>query len=318
MNDQAENLRRAIDGLKKMRMPDLGMAAAAAEAAPVAGRMPRAGPARVFTVTSGKGGVGKTNVSANLAIALSQMGYKVAIIDADFGLANVEVLFGAMPKFKLADAMRSERTIAEIICDGPSGVKFISGGTGVEELVRLDPEQVASLLTGLSDVDMEFDVVIIDTGAGLSDTVLSMSLAADEVILIATPEPTSVTDAYALIKMLSARDRGKTIRLIVNRAETPAEAEEVTAKLAKVAARFLELDLRRLGYILNDPLVVRSVKQQTPFLIGYPKSRASTCTRDIAARLMAGVSPEPDGGGRGLAGFFSRASKLLNMQYKAL
>lgn len=274
----------------------------------------------MFAVTSGKGGVGKTNISANLAIALGEMGFRAAIIDADFGLSNVEVLFGAMPRFKLADAIRGEKTIDEILCDGPAGVKFISGGTGVEELVRLDAEQAAALIAGLSEADAEFDAIIIDTGAGLSDTVLCMCLAADEVILVATPEPTSVTDAYALIKLLSSRDREKEIRLVVNRAETPGEAEDIASKLAHVAARFLELDLRGLGYVLSDPLVVRSVKQQTPFMIGYPRSRASMCVRDIAARMMEGGAPRADGDGgdgKGLSGFLSRISRLLSAQYRA-
>jgi flagellar biosynthesis protein FlhG len=272
----------------------------------------------VFAVTSGKGGVGKTNISANLAIALGEMGFRAAIIDADFGLANVEVLFGAMPRFKLADAVRGEKTIAQILCDGPAGVKFISGGTGVEELVRLDSEQAAALIAGLSDVDGEFDAIIIDTGAGLSDTVQCMSLAADEVIVVATPEPTSVTDAYALIKLLSSRDREKALRLIVNRAETPGEADDIARKLAQVAARFLDVELRGLGYVLSDPAVVRSVKQQTPFLIGYPRSRASVCVRDIAARLMDGGAPPGAGdGGRGMSGFFSRMSRLLKVPNKA-
>jgi flagellar biosynthesis protein FlhG len=337
MNDQAENLRKAIERLRSVSLADFGAAGAAAAHAPGLGSGPgpgsrlgaepglgaghgpgagpgRRGPARVFTVTSGKGGVGKTNISANLAIALSEMSYKVAIIDADFGLANIEVLFGVLPKFKLADAIHSEKPISQIICDGPLGVKFISGGTGVEELIKLDGEQISSLLADLSELDEEFDVIIIDTGAGLSDTVLGMSLAADEVIIVATPEPTSVTDAYALIKSLASRDRDKTIRLIVNRAESPGEAEDIMSKLIQVASKFLDLNLRKLGYILNDPLVVRSVKQQTPFLIGYPKSRISASTRDIALRLVEGDAQKAREAGKGLSGFFSRMSKLLSAQ----
>ncbi|MDR3120328.1 MAG: MinD/ParA family protein [Clostridiales bacterium] len=323
MTDQADNLRQAIANLGRARLSETALAVPVGAAVPVSAPAPaaevvsalpikarRGGPARVFTVTSGKGGVGKTNVSINLAIALSDLKYKVAILDADFGLANVEVLFGLIPKYKLLDAIHNEKTISEIVCDGPRGVKFISGGSGVEELVRLDDEQIAALISGLSGLDEEFDVIIIDTGAGLSETVVGMSLAADEVLLVTTPEPTSVTDAYALIKTLVARDRDKTVRLIVNRAESALEAADIMSKLSQVSEKFLDLKLHKLGYILNDPLVVRSVKQQQPFLIGFPQSKISRSVREIALRLMERTAFAPEKG-RGLAGFFGGISKFL-------
>jgi flagellar biosynthesis protein FlhG len=307
MNDQADNLRKAIGQFR-----DVTLSSLEAEPAPESARR----PARVFTVTSGKGGVGKTNVSINLAIALSEMGHKVAIIDADFGLANVEVLFGIIPKYKLADAIHNDKSVREIICDGPRGVKFISGGSGIDEIIRMDGEQIGTLIAGLSDVDGDFDVIIIDTGAGLSETVLGMALAADEVVLVTTPEPTAVTDAYALIKTLAQRDRDKPIRLIVNRADNPAEAADIMNKLTLVSDRFLDLKLRKLGYILNDPLVVRSVKQQQPFIISFPRSPLARSIREIAQRLMEREAFSETGAGRGLSGFLSGMTRLLNMQYK--
>ena len=273
-------------------------------------------PARVFAVTSGKGGVGKTNITANLAIALSEMGVRAVVIDADFGLANIEVLYGVLPQAKLIDIFASDRLAGDVLCEGPCGVKFISGGTGMDEAVRMDGEQAASLVASLSALDNEFDAVLIDTSAGLTDAVIGMLLAADEVILVTTPEPTSVTDAYALVKSLAQRDRDKPIRLVVNRAESQAEAADVMAKLIRVTGKFLDLQLGKLGYIQNDPLVVRSVKAQRPFIVGFPDSRPSQNVRDIASRLMERRAFGETPPGRGLAGFFGSISRLLHLQCK--
>ena len=295
MNDQAENLRRAIARLSALRVSK---------------------PARVITVTSGKGGVGKTSVSVNLALALSAMGYRPLLLDADVGLANIEVLFGIFPKFSLLDAIHNEKTIRQIITDCPGGVKLISGGSGVEVFARLSETQMTPIVAELAELDDEFDVIIIDTGAGISETVLGMAAAADEAIIVTTPDPTSVTDAYALIKAIVTRDREKTVRTIINKAESEYEAAEIMAKLAQVSIKFLDLKLQKLGYILNDPLIVRSVKQQQPFVLSAPHSQASKTIGAIAARLMENTAYMPPERGRGLSGFLGGIAKLINVQLK--
>ena len=323
MKDQADNLRKAIEKLGAVRVqePDGGALSvrgdytqAMRNAGPTVRR--NMGPARVFAVASGKGGVGKTSVSVNLALALCEMLYKTLVIDADIGLANVEVLFGLTPGHSLMDSINGDKPIREIMCEGPRRVKLISGGSGVEELARMGEVQMSGFISELSELDDEFDVIIIDTGAGVSETVLGMAVAADEAIVVTTPEPTSLTDAYALIKAVAARDHDKLIRVVVNRSESESEASEVMDKLAKVSDKFLDLKLYKLGYILNDPLVVRSIKQQQPFILSSPYSRASNSVRDIARGLMEGEAGHLSEKHRGMSGFFDRIVKFVNMQLK--
>ena len=235
MMDQAEKLRQVIEELKAKQ---LGSRMAMPEP-------PVKRSARVLTVTSGKGGVGKTNVTVNLAIALSEQGYRVVILDADFGLANIDVLFGIVPQHTLLDVVRNRKNILEILTDGPRNTRFISGGSGVEDLLKLDRQQIARFIDNMALLDKLADIIIVDTGAGLSDNVMSFIMAADEVLLVTTPEPTSITDAYALIKMVSNRDRTKRIRLVVNRAENSMEANDVLNKLVLVADRFLDSNWSR-------------------------------------------------------------------------
>ena len=292
MGDQAETLRKLA-----------GMSAS-----PVKHEETEAPPrtAKVITITSGKGGVGKTNVSINLAIALSRMGHRVVILDADFGLANIDVLFGVVPQYTLVDLFRDDRSIFDVLTNGPENVKFLSGGSGVEELVRLENRQLKRFVGNIALLDKLYDVILIDTGAGLSRNVLSFIMAADEVLLVTTPEPTAVTDAYALIKMVSRRDRKKPIRVLVNKAESKGEADEILRRLTTVSEKFLSLKLLKLGYIVYDESVVRAVKQQKPFLIGFPRSQASRQITEIAVDLMRANPVETTDEERGAKGFFQR------------
>ncbi len=274
--DQAEKLRIVIDNLKNNLDADQTRL-------PI---MQTKRNARVITVTSGKGGVGKTNISINLAIALSEQGLRVVIIDADFGLANIDVLFGIIPKYSLVDVMKNSRSILEVLTDGPQKIKFISGGSGVEELTKLNISQISKFVENMELLDRLADIIIIDTGAGLSENIMSFIMAADDVLLVTTPEPTSITDAYALIKMVSNRDRDKKIKVIVNKADNINEAEDVMNKLVLVAEKFLGVKLDTAGNMLHDELVVRAVKQQKPFLIGYPKSTAARSIRQIASKII--------------------------------
>lgn len=288
MNDQAEMLRRIVD---KQNSP-------ASEV--LAGDESTGRKARVITVTSGKGGVGKTNVSVNLAIALSRMGHRVVILDVDFGLANIDLLFGIAPKYTLLDLIHDEKNIFEVLTDGPNNIKFLSGGSGVEELIRLDRKQLRKFVGNIALLDKLYDVILIDTGAGLSQNVMSFIMAADDIVLVTTPEPTAITDAYALVKMVSRRDRRKKIRILVNKAETVKEADEIAGKLTVVSEKFLSFKLIKLGYILYDDVVMKSVKQQKPFCISNPKSQAARNVFEVAEKLMAStLSPDESQGAKG-------------------
>lgn len=295
MNDQAEKLRKIVDNLIIPEHP---------EEENTVNRS-----ARVLTVTSGKGGVGKTNITLNLAIALSKMGLRVVILDVDFGLANIDVMLGMTTKYTLVDLIRGERNIFEVLTDGPDNVKFLSGGSGVEELLQIDRRQLGRFISSIGLLDKLYDIILIDTGAGLSRNVMSFVMAADEVLLVTTPEPTAITDAYALIKMISRRDRHKNIRVIVNKADSPKEANDILSKLTMVSERFLSFNLQKLGYILYDELVPKAVKQQKPFCLSYPKSHVSQQVWQIAESLIDNGRPSNTEINKGMKGFFNR---LLN------
>jgi len=302
MMDQAERLRQIIDNLKQRQI--LGSEKAASNVAKKT--------AKVITVTSGKGGVGKTNVTVNLAIALSDMGNRVTILDADFGLANIDVLLGIIPKYTLLNVLHDDKNIFEVLSEGPRNIKFLSGGSGMEELVKLDSEQIEKFLSKISLLDRLSDVILIDTGAGLSDSVMSFVMAADEVILVTTPEPTSITDAYALIKMVANRDKNKKIRVIVNRAENENEAQDILNKLSLVTSRFLELKLEPLGYINFDDTVIKAVKMQKPFALSFPKCQASKQIKEIGSKIMEVETEKVIGENTGIKGFVNRLVNLLN------
>ena len=260
--------------------------------------------AKVITVTSGKGGVGKTNVTINLAISLSKLGYRVVVIDADLGLANIDVVLGIMPKYSLVDIIKNGKNVMDVLTTGPNKVKFISGGSGVEELTRLTQLELENFVRNIGLLDKIADVILIDTGAGMSENVLRFAMAADNVIVVTTPEPTATTDAYALIKAIGVRNKNKVIRLLVNKTETAIEAQTAMQKLNNVAKKFLQVKLSFLGYISNDPFVSKAVKQQKPFVLAYPECTASKNLTEIAKKIMQ----EPTGSGKnsGIKGFFSK------------
>lgn len=296
MMDQAEKLRQVIDNLKLKQAVNQVIA-------PIP-NIKRT--ARVITVTSGKGGVGKTNIAINLAIALSEQGYRVVIMDADFGLANIDILFGIITKFTLVDVIKNRKSILEILSEGPKNIKFISGGSGVEELVKLDRTQVLKFVENMALLDKLADIIVVDTGAGLSENVMSFVMAADEVLLVTTPEPTSITDAYALIKMVSGRDKTKKIKVIVNRAENNNEANDILNKLILVSDKFLGIVLEPAGYILHDEAVVKAVKQQQPFLLSYPKCQAARNIKEISAKITEINRSSDIPQNAGIRGFLNR------------
>ncbi len=242
--------------------------------------------ARVITVTSGKGGVGKSSVSVNLAIALSRNGNRVIILDADFGLANVEVMLGIRPQYNLADLMFRGKCLSDIITTGPENIGFISGGSGIQELTNLTRDQIVYLIQKLVELDEKADVIIVDTGAGISDSVLEFVAASSEVLLIATPEPTSITDAYALLKTLNRKKdislEDTVIKMVANRIDSYEDGKELYDKLSLVVSKFLNLKLEYLGALPHDPNVSKAVMKQKPAILAYPDSHFSLAISDIA------------------------------------
>ncbi len=242
---------------------------------------------RVITVTSGKGGVGKSNVSVNLAIQFKKLGKRVIIFDADFGLANVEVIFGIVPKYNLFDMIYNNKEITDIITTGPLGIEFISGGSGVTELLKLDRYQINYMLDKLHDLDRLADIIIIDTGAGISDSVLNFVMSSSELLLITTPEPTAITDAYAVLKAVKNRNLDVSkINVLVNQVEYKDEGSEIFDKLNKVTSKYLSMELKHIGSLPRDKHLVRAVVEQKPVSILYPNSKISRAFEDLAATLL--------------------------------
>lgn len=271
--------------------------------------------ARIITVTSGKGGVGKSNISVNLAIQFKRLGKRVIIFDADFGLANIEVIFGIVPKYNMFDMIYSNKDIKDILTPGPLGIEFISGGSGVQELLKLDRAQLSYMLEKLYELDRMADIIIIDTGAGISDAVLDFVLASNEVLLVTTPEPTAITDAYALMKAIKKRQLStdeKIINLLVNRTESSFEGKEIFEKLNKVTKRYLGLEIINMGYLPNDKNLVKAVIEQKPVSILYPKSKVSKEFEVLAKRIVEGsIVTEKE---RGLGNLFNNIVRFKKIR----
>lgn len=267
---------------------------------------------RVITVTSGKGGVGKSSIAVNLAIALSRLGKRVVIIDADFGLANIEVMLGIRPTYNLADLMFRGKNLSDIITQGPENIGFISGGSGIQELTNLSKDQIIYLIRKLVELDQSVDIIIIDTGAGITDSVLEFVAASSEILLVATPEPTSITDAYALLKTVNRKSDfsidDTVIKIISNRVTPDEDGEEIYKKLSIVVTRFLKLKLEYLGHIPIDNTVSKAVMRQRPAICEYPNSTFSNQIISFAKQLC---NTEPDlvQGKKGIAQLFSNLLK---------
>lgn len=267
--------------------------------------------ARVITVTSGKGGVGKSNVSVNLAIQFKKLGKRVIIFDADFGLANVEVIFGIVPKYNMFDMIYNNKDITEVLTQGPLGIEFISGGSGVQELLKLDKNQLAYMIEKLFELDRLADIIIIDTGAGISDSVLDFVLASNEVLLVTTPEPTAITDAYAVLKAIKRRDprvNEKEINLLVNRIEYQQEGNEIFEKLNKVTNKYLDMQLTNIGSLPNDRTLVKAVVEQKPVTMLFPKANVTKGFEILADRMINGTPLENQK--RGLGNLFSTILRM--------
>lgn len=263
---------------------------------------------RIVTVTSGKGGVGKSNFSLNFALALQRRGLQALLFDADVSFANIDVLLGSPATYNLIHLLNGEKTIWDIIQTGPHGLHFIAGGSGFQHLARLADHELEYFAEQVSRLYGHYDVVLFDTGAGLSKETVRFITAAHETIVVTTPEPTAITDAYALIKMLVTMGHRATFRLIVNKASDEREGHMTADNMRQVSEKYLGLDLAYLGCILEDPLVSKAVKRQTAFTLAYPDSAASRGVERITAAFLQEDTKQTQD--RSVAGFLQRMRKL--------
>ena len=264
--------------------------------------------ARVITVTSGKGGVGKSNTAINLAIQFRKMGQRVIILDADFGLANIEIMFGTVPKHNFCDLIYQGKNIKEIITWGPMEVGFISGGSGIAGLSNLSREYLTYIIQSLAELDAIADIVIVDTGAGISDAVLEFLVASGEILVVTTPEPTSITDSYSLLTALKRHPRfsekASQVKVIANKVDSQNEGQALFNKLNAVVSRYLKLPITYLGAVPQDNQLSKAVMQQMPVSIQAPTAKSALAYEAIAAKLM-NRELNKNMVKRGMAAFFS-------------
>jgi flagellar biosynthesis protein FlhG len=271
------------------------------------------GRARVIAVTSGKGGVGKSSIAVNLAIKLSSAGKEVILFDADLGLANADVLCNIDLPLNLSHVIGRQRDVREVMVRGPGGFGLIGGASGLARMADLSDFDRQRLVESLAELEQTSDVILIDTGAGISPNVLAFTRAADQVLVVTTPEPTAVTDAYAVIKVISRQnaldtDSGagqRTISLLVNQARTPQEGAAVYERIGRVAKQFLSVSVLDAGYVLHDEQVPQAVRRRTPFLVASPRCPASICVGQLAMRLEQGVGVNS----RASGGFFDQIGR---------
>jgi flagellar biosynthesis protein FlhG len=286
MADQAEKLRELVGsgtgGAARTEPADPPRAAPAAPRTTADGK-----PAtRIIAVSSGKGGVGKTNIAINLALAYAQLGKKVIVMDADLGLANVNVVLGVIPRYNLYHLIRKQKSLEEILVETSYGIKIIAGASGFSKIANLTEDERRDFIAELAALS-NADILIIDCAAGVSNNVISFIAAADDALIVTTPEPTAITDAYGIIKIIATEienlDLG--LKLVVNRVKSVVEGKKVAERVITIAGQFLNLKVDYLGFVFDDPVVHTSVVRQKPFLILEPKSRASLCIRHLVGRL---------------------------------
>jgi flagellar biosynthesis protein FlhG len=296
LQDQAESLRQLVGRISApppMERP----------ASPISA-------CRVIAVTSGKGGVGKTNVSVNLALAFAARGKKVLLYDADLGLANVDVMLGVIPKFTLLNVLNGQKTLKEIIVDGPGGIRLVASGSGgVQELADLNEIQRGKFLDALLELQHQSEIILIDTGAGLHRNVLAFALAAEEVIVVTTPEPTALMDAYGMIKILYREKKNPIVNVVVNMAANQAEADEAGKKLVVLSKRFLNLTIDYIGFVPRDAGMIRAVKEQKPVMLSSPLSPAGVHLNRLAEIILSGKTQAGEGN---LLLFFKKVTKIFS------
>jgi flagellar biosynthesis protein FlhG len=284
MEDQAEKLREMM---RRKNSPHEKQAKAK-----------EAKKTRIITITSGKGGVGKTNVSVNMALAYARMGKKVVVMDADLGLANVNVILGKVPKFNLYHVIRKQKTMKDIMEETEYGIFIVAGASGFSKIANLNEEERQNFINEL-DTLSNADIIIIDTSAGVSDNVLDFVAAADDAVIITTPEPTAITDAYGIVKIIATEidSLNMGLKLVINRVKSAAEAKKVADRMTTIAGQFLNLKLDYLGFIYDDSVVSQAVLRQRPFMVIDPRCRASQCVQHLVGRMEKSEIRESGGFG---------------------
>jgi flagellar biosynthesis protein FlhG len=262
---------------------------------------------RTIAVTSGKGGVGKTNTAVNMALAYARMGKKVVVMDADLGLANVNVILNIIPRWNLYHVIRKQKAMRDILLETEYGISIVAGASGFSKIANLPDEDRTNFIQELSTLS-HADIIIIDTGAGISINVMDFVAAADDAVVITTPEPTAITDAYSMIKIIAAEVNNLTIgvKLVVNRVHSVAEGKKVADRLIGIAAQFLNIKVDYLGFIYDDPVVSQAVLKQRPFMVLDPRAKASQCVAHIVNRLEKTDIPNEGG----LSGFMKKFLKV--------
>jgi flagellar biosynthesis protein FlhG len=253
--------------------------------------------ARVIAVSSGKGGVGKTNLVANLGIAFARTGAKVLALDGDLGLANLDIAFGVHPDMSMLDLFDGTASITEILCEAPEGVTLLPGCSGRYDLANLSEQERYSLFAAIDTLENDYDVLLVDTGAGLNSNAVSFAAAAQDVVIVADPDPTSMADAYAFIKVLATQCAVKRVQLVANRVSGPKDGEEIYRKLSALVGRFLQVRIDYLGYVNQDAAISRATRGGVPVLIGEPNSLASQRIVTIARKILSQPSESPEVGG---------------------
>jgi flagellar biosynthesis protein FlhG len=264
---------------------------------------------RVVTIASGKGGVGKSNFTLSFALCLMELGKKVVVIDLDIGMANLDILMGTTPKHHLWDMIRDRKSIWSVLEKGPSGLEYIAGGSGFQQLLQLQDEGRQYFFQELEKLHGYADIILIDTGAGLTLESQQCHLSADEIILLTTPEPTAIADAYSVIKILHRQNPALSFQLVVNRVSRQKEGIEVASKFKLAVQSFLNKEIKIFGAIPDDAAVMQAVLKQVPFYIAFPRSTASLTLRNLAERFVAGTAVLQEN--KGIKGFIRNFSRLL-------
>jgi len=255
-------------------------------------RMVNPKPVKVIAVTSGKGGVGKTNLSVNLSVQLASLGREVMLLDADLGLANVDVLLGLSPKYNLAHVIEGRATLEEVLVEGPGGVRIVPAASGIQRMAELTSAEHAGLIRSFSELNHDLDYLVIDTAAGISDGVVSFVRAAREVLVVVCDEPSSITDAYALIKVFNCDHGVSRFHMVANRVRNPTEGHALFTKLSRVCTKFLDLTLDYAGAIPEDEYLRRAVQRQRPVVLAYPSSPAARAVGELAKRVERWPLPD--------------------------
>lgn len=267
---------------------------------------------RIIAVTSGKGGVGKSNFALNLGITLANLKdnpKKVVVLDADLGLANINVLMGVIPKFNLYHVMKGQKKMGDIIFKTDLGVDIIGSASGIAQMANIKDDEKINLIEGLKEISYA-DYIIIDTSAGISNNVISFVMAAHETVVVTTPEPTAITDAYGIIKTIVTESENPVIKLVMNRVKNPTEASKVSKKIIDICAQFLNIKIESVGFIYDDPLIPEAVRKQIPFTQLAPNSNVALCVNHIARRIMNIEVPEEETGWQKFLSIFSGQKKV--------